>query len=630
MSNNNHAASGRRLLTGSNLVVLAVLFVAAVLLSGLLLRGARLDLTENRLYTLSDGTRNIIDGIDEPIHLYFFYSASSARAVPGLDTYATRVRELLEEIAARSHGRIVLESIDPVPFSEAEDRAAGYGLTAVPVGAGGDTLYFGLAGTNATDGQASIPLFQPDKETFLEYDVAKLISSLATDKRPVVGVMSSLDMGPAFDAQTRSVRHGWVIDDQLRQLFDVRKVDPGVGVIDDAIDVLVLVHPKALSEDARYAIDQFVLRGGHLVVFVDPDAEAEQAVPGMDSAAAMMQSKASDLPGLFAAWGVKYDPSRVVLDANLALHTQSSAEARPERHLAVLGLRRAQMDQDDVISAQLETVNLSTSGYFELAEGATTRMAALAQSSDNASTVGSDRLRFLTDPASLFDDFTPTGEHYVLAARLTGPVKTAFPQRTDSGHLSESQADVNIVLFADTDLLSDRLWVQVQNFFGQRLYNPFANNGDLVINAVDNLVGSSDLIAVRTRATSSRPFTTVEALKRQADDRFRGKEQELQAELSQTEQKLRELEASKGEGSEAILSEEQRAEIERFRGEKLRVRKELRQVRRQLDADIEALGAKLKFINIIGVPLLVTLFAIGFAWWRARQRRQRRQQRRSA
>ena len=627
MNDKTQSASGRRLLTGSNLVVLAVLFVAAVLLSGLLLRGARLDLTQNRLYTLSDGTKHIIDGIDEPIHLYFFYSQTTARAVPGLDTYATRVRELLEEIAARSHGKVILETIDPLPFSEAEDRAAGYGLTAVPVGAGGDSLYFGLAGTNATDGQVSIPIFQPDKETFLEYDVAKLMSSLATDKRPVVGILSSLDMGPGFDAQTRSVRNGWVIDDQLRQLFDVRKVDPGIGMIDDAIDLLVLVHPKNLSDDALYAVDQFVLRGGHVMVFVDPDAEAEAVAPDTDPSTAMMQSRASDLPTLFKAWGVHYDPSRVVLDANLALHTQSSADARPERHLAVLGLRQPNMNQDDVISAQLESVNLSTSGYFELAEGATTKMESLAQSSDNASTVASDRLRFLPDPSSLFNDFTPTGTRYVLAARLTGPVKSAFPEHKEDGHLAESKGDVNIVLFADTDMLNDRLWVQVQNFFGQRIYNAFANNGDFVINAVDNLIGSSDLIAVRTRATSARPFTTVETLKRQADDRFRSKEQELQAELTQTEQKLQELESSKGEGSEAILSDEQRAEIERFRSEKLRVRKELRQVRRQLDADIETLGAKLKFINIIGVPLLVTLVAIGFAWWRGRQRRQRREKR---
>ncbi|HPF74246.1 MAG: Gldg family protein [Rhodanobacteraceae bacterium] len=627
MNDKTQSASGRRLLTGSNLVVLAVLFVAAVLLSGLLLRGARLDLTQNRLYTLSDGTKHIIDGIDEPIHLYFFYSQTTARAVPGLDTYATRVRELLEEIAARSHGKVILETIDPLPFSEAEDRAAGYGLTAVPVGAGGDSLYFGLAGTNATDGQVSIPIFQPDKETFLEYDVAKLMSSLATEKRPVVGILSSLDMGPGFDAQTRSVRNGWVIDDQLRQLFDVRKVDPGIGMIDDAIDLLVLVHPKNLSDDALYAVDQFVLRGGHVMVFVDPDAEAEAVAPDTDPSTAMMQSRASDLPRLFKAWGVHYDPSRVVLDANLALHTQSSADARPERHLAVLGLRQPNMNQDDVISAQLESVNLSTSGYFELAEGATTKMESLAQSSDNASTVASDRLRFLPDPSSLFNDFTPTGTRYVLAARLTGPVKSAFPEHKEDGHLAESKGDVNIVLFADTDMLNDRLWVQVQNFFGQRIYNAFANNGDFVINAVDNLIGSSDLIAVRTRATSARPFTTVETLKRQADDRFRSKEQELQAELTQTEQKLQELESSKGEGSEAILSDEQRAEIERFRSEKLRVRKELRQVRRQLDADIETLGAKLKFINIIGVPLLVTLVAIGFAWWRGRQRRQRREKR---
>lgn len=612
--------SQQRLLTGSSLLIVGALYLAIVIFSALLLRGVRLDLTEHRLYTLTDGTRALLGKIEEPINLYFFFSDSAARDLPPLRAYATRVRELLEEMAARSKGQLRLEVIDPQPFTEAEDRAAAFGLRSVPVGVSGESLFFGLAGTNATDGQTIIPFFQPDKEAFLEYDLAKLISTLSEPDRPVLGLISGLATGPGFDPASGRSSDGWVIDSELRQLFELRRLQAPVSAIADDVDLLLVIHPKDMSEQTLYAIDQFVLRGGRLLAFVDPHAEAEAPAPGSDLGA-MLAPRSSSLGALFEAWGVGFDAGRVVLDAKLALPVQPSPDQPPVRHLAILGLGQDELNQDDVVSADIAALNMASAGYLTLAKDSTLTMTALVQSSGNAMLVDAEQVRMLSDPGELLENFVASDNRYVLAARLSGTTLTsAFPDRKSEGHLEKSQGEVNMIVVADTDLLGDRLWVQVQDFFGQRLLNPFASNGDFVINAADNLTGSNDLIQVRTRALAARPFETVEALKRRADDRFRAKERELQAELLETESRLTELQAG---GSEGLirLSPEQQAELDRFEAQKLRIRGELRQVRASLDADIRSLGTRLKLINIVLVPFLVSLVAVGFAVWRGRRRR---------
>ena len=612
----------RRALTGSSLLVIALLFIASVMLVSVLFRGTRLDLTANQLYTVSDGTRSVVNQLEEPVQLYFYFSEQAAADIPQLRTYAQRVRELLEEIEAGSKGKLRLEVIDPQPFSEAEDRATAAGLQGVPLGNGQGNFFFGLAGTNSTDGAMAIPFFQPDKEAFLEYDIAKLISGLSGKDKPVIGMLSALEIGPGFDPTARRVTDGVVVYGELKNLFEIKRIEKSVTKIDDDVELLMLVHPKGLSEDTLYAIDQFVLRGGRLIAFVDPHAEMEQAGQGTDPTQAMFESKSSNLPELFKAWGIQFDPEQVVLDAELGLSIQSQPDRAPSRHLAILGLGAEQLNQSDVVSAQLEAVNMSSAGYFVVAEGADIQWEALAQSSANSSTVATDRVRFLPDPEQLFSDFTPSQERYVLAGRLSGKLKTAFPERSEEGHLAESQVDANIILIADSDVLSDRLWVQVQQFFGQKVMNAFANNGDFIINAADNMVGSADLISVRTRPSSARPFDTVEALKRRAEDRFRSKERELQAQLSETERKLGELQNNRSDQGSTLLTNEQREALERFQDEKLKIRKELRQVQHQLNDDIQQLGSRLKFINIIGVPLILTLIALVFAFLRARQRKE--------
>lgn len=614
--------SNRKLLTGGALAVLAVLFVAVILISNDLLRGVRLDLTQNHLYTLSKGTKNILADIKEPIHLYLYYSDKETTDLPQLRVYAQRVREMLDEMASRANGKIKLKVIDPQPFSEDEDRATSYGLQAVPAGQNGGKIFLGLVGTNSTNGKQVIPFLQPNKEAFLEYDIAKLIHELSEAHKPVIGLISSLQMSARFDPQTRQVSEPWAVDEQLNQQFDVRTLDASsLKSIDKDISVLVLVHPKKLSDDAQYAIDQFVMRGGHLLVFVDPNAEADSAGadPG-NPQAAMMADKSSDLPRLFKAWGIEYDPKKVVLDRDHALQITVQQGQPPVRDPAILGFDKRSLNSDDVVTANLDSINVSTAGFFQLAKGSKNKLVPLIQTSTDAMTVPAQRVKFMPDPSQLLNGYQPAQQSYVIAGRLEGRFKSAFPDRKDAGHLVEAKKPGEIILVADTDMLTNRMWVQIQQFFGQKIMNAFANNGDFFINAVDNLTGSSDLISIRGRATSQRPFTVVEDMKRAAEDNYRGKEQQLQQELNETERKLTQLQSGKSKGNEMILSPQQQSELQNFLNKKVQIRKQLREVRHRLDENIDALGTRLKFINIALMPILITIVALLFAAWKRRRR----------
>src|SRR5690349_1850662 len=295
----------RSVLGGGALLALALLFIGLTILFGSLLRGWRIDLTQNRLYTVAPGTEKILKGLKEPVNLYFFYSESAATSIPELKTYGTRVRELLEELVARSNGKLHLSVIDPQPYSEEEDRANELGVRGAPAGPNGQNVYFGLAGTNSTDGKQTIEFFDPRKEEFLEYDVVKLVYQLSTAKKPVVGWMSSLPMGgtPVFDPQTGQPKEPPMVYEQAEQLFNVKQVSLSATAIEPDIDVLVVVHPKGLTPATQFALDQYALRGGKIIMFVDPMSEADQAGADPQNPMAQMTANKSSDPGpLLAAW----------------------------------------------------------------------------------------------------------------------------------------------------------------------------------------------------------------------------------------------------------------------------------------------------------------------------------------
>ncbi|MEX1266478.1 MAG: Gldg family protein, partial [Woeseia sp.] len=588
--------SSKRRLSASNLALLAVAFIAAVIISNEVFRGWKIDLTENNLYTLSDGTYRIIDKIDEPINLYFYYSDQATENIPALRDYANRVREMLEEFADAADGRIRLQVIDPQPFSEEEDRAAQFGLQGVQLPGSPDPVYMGLAGTNSVDDEEVITFFQPDKEEFLEYDIARLVSTLAEPERSVVGLVSGVPMSGGFDPQSQQMTPPWMVWEQAQQLFEVRDLGTSFDAVADDVTLLWIVQPKDLDEKTLYAIDQYLLNGGKALIFVDPVADADPATPPSGMPAGMpLQGQSSDLPELFSAWGINFSTSDVVADAQLALQLSGGPGRRPIRHLAFLGVTEEQLNAEDVTTADLGSLNLATAGYLEAADDSALTFEPLISSSPAASTVGATRFSYLPDPSVLQDGFEPRGEPFVLAARISGVLKSAFPDGRppsdsnkeggdeDGGnvaetgeaapHRAEGTKPANIVVVADVDMLTDRLWVQVQNFFGQRMANAFAGNGAFVTNALENLSGSSDLIAVRSRASYSRPFTRVEQLRVDAEARYRETEQRLQSELAETERRLGELQSAREDTGELLLTEEQQQEIDRFIDQRATIRR---------------------------------------------------------
>jgi ABC-type uncharacterized transport system involved in gliding motility auxiliary subunit len=611
-------------LGAATFLVLIALFVGLTVVLNSTLRGARLDLTQNRQYTLSPGTKRMLAELKEPIQLNFYFTRAVAETVPQLRIYAAHVQELLQEVAARSGGHITLRIYDPQRYSEEEDRASEAGLRAVPVGNGGEQLLFGLAGSNSTDGHAVIDLFEPQREAFLEYDVARLIHQLATTKRPVVGVISSLPLTAGFDPETRQMRRGSAVFQQLSQLFELRTIAPEATAIPADVDALMLVHPKGLANATLYAIDQYLLKGGRILLFVDPDAQLDRSAElgGMG----MGGDRASTLEPLLKTWGIDYDPRSAVGDLEHALLVGSRDGGEPVRHLGFMGLSRDSLAIRDPITGSLETINLASPGALVDRPLPGLQFEPLVSTGPQSGLIPTARLAMRADPQMLREDFKPSGQRYVVAARLSGTFPTAFPHgpppNTPAGAapLAKSAAPGNVIVVADTDLLADMLWVRSQSVLGQQLDEVWASNGDFVLNALDNLTGSNDLISIRGRATYSRPFTRVEALRAQADARLRGKEVELEHQLSATEQKLVSLQRGRQDQGSLALTPEQTQELERFQAEKLRIRKDLREVKRSLDVEIERLGARLKLINIVLVPLLVAVAAVVFVALRTRRR----------
>ena len=608
-------------LGAATFIVLAVLFVAVTVVLDRSLKGARLDLTANRLYTLAPGTDHLVRGLKEPVNLYFYFSQQGSVGVPPLRAYAGRVRELLEEFAARSGGRIRLHVVDPQPYSDDEDRASEFGLKAVPLGSSGEPIWFGLAGTNSTDGRAVIEFFQPQKEEFLEYDVARLIHQLAAPARKVVGLLSTLPLGGGFDPATGAMQRPWLAEAQVAELFDVRTIAADASALPAGLDALLVVHPKGFAPALSYAIDQYVLGGGRLLLCVDPDAQ-------LDPGASAGTDHASTLEPMLAAWGVGFDPRAALGDLEHALLVAGGG-GQPVRHLAFAAFGKGSLAPGDVITASLGTINFATPGFLEPRAVPGVSFDPLITSGTESAPIPTEKLHFAVTPESLRQGFTPTGRRYVIAARIAGLLPSAYPGGPPAGvtatgpPLARATRPANVVVVADTDFLADLMWVHTTSMFGERVAEPWANNGDFVLNALDNLTGSADLLGIRGRPTFSRPFTRVDRLRAQADLRLRGKESELEARLADAERRLTELQSRRADRESLSLSPEQQREVEGFRQQKQTIRKQLRAVRRDLDQQIEALGTRLKAINVVAMPLVVSLVALATAVIARRRRRAR-------
>jgi ABC-type uncharacterized transport system involved in gliding motility auxiliary subunit len=626
----------------SGLAIALVLLLFVNILGSTALGSLRFDLTADKLYTLSDGAKRILSKLEEPVTLRYYFSRKLAADLPQIVSYANRVEELLGEFESRSGGKLKLNVADPEPFSEIEDRAVGFGLRGVQVGAG-ELLYFGLVGTNSTDDTEIIPFFQPDKEEFLEYELAKLVYTLTTPTKQVLGVLSTIpiegDM-PSALMPNAGMSAPWFIMDQLRKIYELRSIRPGAEEIPEDVDLLMLVHPKGLGDKLLYAIDQFALSGKGVLVFVDPFCEADRPPPDPSNPMAQYTAdRSSDLPELFAAWGVSMKEGQLAGDRISAIKVPVPDRGREEAvpFVVYLALDSDRLDPKEVVTSRLGEINVGMAGILEPVADATTEFTPLVKTSAESMDVATTSVQFQANPKELLANFFSDGKDRTIVARVSGPAKTAFPEGrplapdeedpsmvlpddNETPHVEKSEG-INVMVVADADMLNDRFWVQVQNLGSMRLGMPYADNGSLVTNSLEFLQGSTDLISLRGRSGSKRPFKVVENLELKAEQRFRAEERQLTSRLEEAERRINELQSTKEDGSSLILSPEQQREIERIREEQVKTRKELRNVRHELRKDIESLGTKLKFLNIGLTPILIGLLALGLGTYKANRRK---------
>lgn len=589
-----------------SLGLLAVLFVLLVFINNQLLSKYRIDLTEDKVFSLSEGTRNVLTSLDEPVTLYFFYSDSATTGMTKMRNYAARVESLLREYAQASGGKVQLQIVDPVPFSENEDKANQFGLTGAALGNVGEQIYFGLAGTNLLDDQFTIPFFDPKNEQFLEYEISKLIYRLSNPDTLTLALVTDLPVAGGQDPLTGRYTGPMVFYQQLAQLYNIRIVNSTADGLPEDTDVVLLAHPQALSDGLLYAIDQFAMHNGRILAFIDPHYEGNAL-----SSLQQVGANASSFP-LLKAWGIKADLTNIVLDAQLAFDLRNENGAIV-KHFGILGLTAAQLDRNDVITANLDSVNGASFGALETVKKAGMSMHTLIRSSVNSGLTNADNYAQTLNPVALHRGFGGNTETYTVAARYRGKARSYFSAPKDPAKAAtyEGQTDnLNLVLVADADMLSDRYWVQQTAFFGDTVFTPFANNGDFIVNAIENLTGSDALISIRSRGTYVRPFERVKALETAAEGKYREKEEQLQEELIQTEQKLRELQGQQGQGGTIVFTGQQQEAIDKYIARRVEIRRELREVRYQLDREIDRLGDKLKIVNIALAPAVLT----GLLW----------------
>jgi len=626
-------------LTAVALALLAVLFIAINVLVSFTLTSQRVDLTADKLYSLSPATQRVLDAIEEPVTLRLFYSKRLGNQSPGYGIYAERVQDVLREYASRSNGKVILEIYDPTPFTPVEDRAVSYGLQQIPLEGVDGNVFFGLAGSNMTDDVETIPFLQPDRETLLEYDLTKMIYSLSQATLGKVGIIGSLKV----DGEVRMGQMGrpeqvppMLVAERIREVLDVETLPTDIQKIPDDIAILMVAYPKTLSPRTLFAIDQYILGGGKAAIFVDPYAESQA---GPMSGGPMGDVPSATLEPIFEAWGLQMPVDKVVGDRFAARRVGKPNGRDYVSYVPWLLLRGARnLNRVSPITAQIDSLAVASAGALSVKDGASIRLDPLVTSSPGSMLIDVKKLMGPEpEPEKLLREYQ-AGDAYVIAGMVTGNVKTAFPdgrpalaegQDDDPSAvfdtvLTESKGEIQAVVVADSDVLTDRFWVQYREFFGRRVAVPGAGNGDFVANVMDGLTGSSALLDLRGQGSSYRPFEVIEQIKREADRKYQAKEQELRETLKETETKLAALRNRQaGTSGPVALSDEERRQVTDYQRQILRLRTELREVQRSLREDVERLETKVLFANIVLMPMAVAIFALALAAWRVRRRARR-------
>ena len=621
-----------------NLVIISIiiLFLSINTLSNQIFSTSRLDLTQNNLFTLNKGTLKILNTIEEPITLKLFFSDKLSRNIAPMREYGQRVREIIEEYKNKSNGMIVIERIDPEPFTDNEDLAILYGLQGMQISQAGEKFYFGLVATNSTDDISTIPFFEQERETYLEYDLTRIINDLANPKKKKLGLITTLPIngGLAYpDAPSSEYVPPWEIYNRLNEIFEIITLSNEIERIPDEIDLLMIVHPKDIKFKTRYAIDQFVMKGKGTIFFVDPYSEVQRNALPIEERRTYIPG--SNLNTLFNNYGAYVEPGMIVGDrlAGRKVTIGRGPNARITTYVLWIALNNEYMNPNNLITNELETILTNTPGAIIRSENAESFFEILYSSSRDSMLIERFKIQFRPDPTLLLSEFKSVNKNLPFAVRLSGKLNSAYidtlPTNEDTTLIplhedhSTSTMGGNIIIFADTDVLANNTWTKKQDNFGKDTFTPIADNGSLVINAVESLSGGGELISLRTRGTSARPFIVVEELQKKAETKYRETEQSLQEDLKVTEEKLRDLQRGASietQDGAPILSKEQADTLQDFKDQIVTIRKKLRDVRRDLRVEIEDLGLKLKIYNIWIMPILVSISAIVVFFNRRRKR----------
>lgn len=613
------------LYSAAGLIALFLLLVAGNFLASRV--AVRADLTDGKLFTLSEGTKKILGKLDGPVKVRLYISQGDNAMPVQLKSFAQRVDDLLREFKAASGGNIIIEKYNPKPDSDEEDAAQLDGVEPQTLTTG-EQFYMGLT-VSRLDRKEAIAGINPQRERLLEYDLIRAVARVANTERPVIGLMSAVAvMGAPMNMMSRQPTEPWVLAGELKRDFDVKNIPITAETIDPAIKTLLLIHPRDISERTEYALDQFVLRGGKLIAFVDPHMYFDQQ-PNPMMPMAQGQPGQSTLPRLFKAWGVNMELGKALADVTYA----SGAGQRLTP--TILTLNRTAMNRDDVATSQIETVLLAFTGAFDIKPAAGLKVSELMKSSPNNMFVDGIVASLSGDTA--MKGFVPSNKSLALAARLTGKFKTAFPEGVPEGmpkkddgkdakkaaepaQLKEGAADNSVVIVADADMLADGAAVEIQNIFGQRVVVPSNGNLAFAQGLVEQAAAGDDLSTLRTRTSIFRPLTVVREMETNAQKQYFGKIKAMEDDLQQTTEKMQKLQKPSGDAKSAqILTPEQQAELDNFKKRVLSTRKELKELRKDLRQDAEALQFWTKVANIVVVPALVALFGIGMAI--SRQRR---------
>ena len=574
-----------------------LIFFSINVITNNMLSSARVDFTENKLYSLSNGTISLLKDLKEPIHIRLFVSSNLVKDVPQLSTYANRVETILQTYSNISNGKITLEIIDPKPFSDAEDRAVGMGINSFNATEMSDALYFGLAATNSTIGQKNIPIFSPERETFLEYDLTSLISDLSQIEKPVISIIDNLGL----NADTRIGKPEQQILKQMKEMFQVEKIDENSNKLNKNTKVLMIIHPKFLSDETLYMIDQWILKGGATLIFLDPYAETEisrqQGMPPMNPR--------SNLKKLLDTWGIKFDDKKAVLDSEFGFRISRNINGRDIQvtNYPWLNIRGEGLNKNESSLSNLSTIVMTTAGSFELIDDKSVLEPIIISSQKSglgdAQKAGDPK----GDPRDLLPNIKSDNKNLTVAGWVKSNLNTSFRDKKnkDDNQLLKSSKKSNILLVADVDMLMDRNWLTQRG--------AFANNGDFVLNVMEKMVGGNALSDLRGKSTSWRPFEKIIALEKIAEEKFLIEEQMLAKKLKGMEDKIRNLTQNNDEDSD-VLSPETIKAIDGFKTEMMTTRSQLRNVKFDLRRDVETLKKWIISINVAILPIIFAGFAL--------------------